>query len=66
MNILEKKKKVIKKLLEIQKELTINSLVIEWISEKTMYNLLKPNYKTSMATIETIYNFLEKNKYFNN
>ena len=64
MNILEKKKKVIEKLLEIQKEVTINSLVIEWISQQTIYNLLKPNYKTSGETIEIIYDFLEKNKYF--
>ena len=64
MNILEKKKKVKEKLLEISNEVSLTSLDIEWVSYTTMYNLLNEIWKPNWKKIEKMYNFLEKNKYF--
>lgn len=65
MNILEKKKKVKEKLLEISKEVSLTSLDIEGVSYITIYNLLNEIWKSNWKKIEKMYDFLNKHWYFN-
>ena len=66
MNILEKKRIIKEKLLNIYDEMGTLNLKIDWVSATAIYKFMDWNVKTTPKTINKIYDWLEKNDYFNN